>query len=400
MEPRPDALASLVSPAAPLTTSSMSGHSTPVSPAEVGLGASPTTSGSTKKIKRKEKKSASEKRKKKSKKPTEAEQAPEQPEEDPAQDSSDAEAFHDADRHTDADQSVELLATGPADQEHLVSVPLEDAESESDGVLSGERTPSCPSPLPEKPLNERLDELALSSPPRQGPAELDAPALKRASRHTVRTSLGKWRARGVPSSEPSPPQSPRTLEAISNANKESSALENNELHGTNVSEPSSPPPLQIVDLDAGRAVSWRDIPVAPPPLPPRDVHAVNRSSEDFSLGPSHIAESARSWRGVSLANVSAGASSLTSGLGRSLAASIAAVRRPQEQAVESVRLPRREVDEEAVAQDVFRFADAKDSLLSSASTEDLRALGVQLEAAWREKVRDALQGVRRRADMV
>lgn len=53
---------------------------------------------------------------------------------------------------------------------------------------------------------------------------------------------------------------------------------------------------------------------------------------------------------------------------------------------ERVRLPRYEVDEAKLAEDVMRFADARDVLHTERDVEKLKELGQRLEEGWREKV--------------
>ncbi|CAD6885853.1 unnamed protein product [Tilletia controversa] len=50
------------------------------------------------------------------------------------------------------------------------------------------------------------------------------------------------------------------------------------------------------------------------------------------------------------------------------------------------RLPRREIDEDQLAEDIMRFADARHVLRTENSPEELRQLGLRLEEAWREKL--------------
>ncbi|KAE8260204.1 hypothetical protein A4X13_0g489 [Tilletia indica] len=50
------------------------------------------------------------------------------------------------------------------------------------------------------------------------------------------------------------------------------------------------------------------------------------------------------------------------------------------------RLPRRDLDEDQLAEDIMRFADARHVLRTENSPDELRQLGLRLEEAWREKL--------------
>ncbi|KAL9932493.1 hypothetical protein V8E36_008610 [Tilletia maclaganii] len=50
------------------------------------------------------------------------------------------------------------------------------------------------------------------------------------------------------------------------------------------------------------------------------------------------------------------------------------------------RLPRRDLDEEKLAEDVMRFAEARHVLRTENDVEELRLLGLRLEEAWRDKL--------------
>ncbi|CEH12969.1 hypothetical protein CBOM_00919 [Ceraceosorus bombacis] len=59
---------------------------------------------------------------------------------------------------------------------------------------------------------------------------------------------------------------------------------------------------------------------------------------------------------------------------------------PVQQPAERQRLPRFQVDEAKLAEDVMRFADARDTLHNERNPERLRELGNRLEEGWREKL--------------
>ena len=72
----------------------------------------------------------------------------------------------------------------------------------------------------------------------------------------------------------------------------------------------------------------------------------------------------------------------------SFAAGLSAVRRggSEPSYAEKIRLPRREVDEGQLAEEVMRFADARHILRTSSDPATLKDLGTRLEEGWRSKV--------------
>ncbi|KDN39848.1 hypothetical protein K437DRAFT_264455 [Tilletiaria anomala UBC 951] len=92
------------------------------------------------------------------------------------------------------------------------------------------------------------------------------------------------------------------------------------------------------------------------------------------------------------------AASLSNSLS-SFTAGLSAVRRGSvaPASSERVRLPRREVDEAQLAEDVMRFADARHVLRTVTDGNRLRDLGIRLEEGWREKLAEA-QSLRARLE--
>lgn len=231
-----------------------------------------------------------------------------------------------------------------------------------------------------------------------------SPSGRSASRHSVKTSLGNRHSLGHALEEDPAGQ----LASIPDAAAEPDTHQEPDVVASQSASPQAHPRVpsrsRIIDLDSSRPVSWRDTPAAqltPESASPHEVGTPTAPAPDFvghhDLDPNavHAKKSLWSYGAGRLAGVSAavggGASSLTSGLGRSLTAGIAAVRRPtldgeQGQERERVRLPRREVDEDQLAEEMMRFAEARHILRTENSTEILRGLGLSLEQAWREKV--------------
>lgn len=153
-------------------------------------------------------------------------------------------------------------------------------------------------------------------------------------------------------------------------------------------ELSSEDPLPVMDPGAARLADSEEVssrlratpppPIKtplhprPPPLPPRSRPTTSWSS------PSPV-------KGATFKF-----SLDLSGLGRGLTAGLAALWGPQQDLddghIQHVLLPRREVNEGAWAEEVMRFADARDRLRSGHNDEFIRQLGLQIESAWREKV--------------
>lgn len=241
-------------------------------------------------------------------------------------------------------------------------------------------------------------------------ASLNVTTLRRSPsgrvRHSVRTSVGSRRSMGLVLEG----EQAEHLASVPDLPPREGGQEEQEPHThSDPAYKSSPRPqnrARIIDLDAGRPASWRDTPAAQSaPKSDGEGEEEDEENEVPPIGPGPGADPTGSKKSlwstgaVRLAGVSAavggGASSLTSNLGRSLAAGIAAVRGPTpdgREERERVRLPRREVNEDQLAEDIMRFAEARHILRTENNAEKLRELGLRLEQAWREKVSVSMHG--------